>query len=123
MLGPIRAYASEICRKEYQALGMSIITTSWGIGLVIGPALGRFLAQPVEKYPKIFSTGSIFGKFPYLLPCLLISIFALVVSVACFWIPETMHIHNGHKNEQENSENGENIKNSSRALLRNWSLM
>ncbi|KAJ0098349.1 hypothetical protein Patl1_21021 [Pistacia atlantica] len=45
MLGPMRAYASEVCRKEYQALGMSIISTSWGIGLVIGPAIGGFLAQ------------------------------------------------------------------------------
>ncbi|XP_021622875.1 protein ZINC INDUCED FACILITATOR-LIKE 1 isoform X2 [Manihot esculenta] len=45
ILGPMRAYASEVCRKEYQALGMSIISTSWGIGLVIGPALGGFLAQ------------------------------------------------------------------------------
>ncbi|KAM6567952.1 hypothetical protein CsatA_027080 [Cannabis sativa] len=45
ILGPMRAYASEICRKEYQALGMSIISTAWGIGLVIGPALGGFLAQ------------------------------------------------------------------------------
>ncbi|KAG6684159.1 hypothetical protein I3843_12G050200 [Carya illinoinensis] len=40
-----KAYASEICRKEYQALGMSIISTSWGIGLVLGPAVGGFLAQ------------------------------------------------------------------------------
>ncbi|XP_059594974.1 protein ZINC INDUCED FACILITATOR 1 isoform X4 [Vitis vinifera] len=45
ILGPMRAYASEVCRKEYQALGMSIISTAWGIGLVIGPALGGFLAQ------------------------------------------------------------------------------
>ncbi|XWS42999.1 hypothetical protein CRYUN_Cryun16bG0062800 [Craigia yunnanensis] len=45
ILGPMRAYASEVCHKEYQALGMSIISTSWGIGLVIGPALGGFLAQ------------------------------------------------------------------------------
>lgn len=62
ILGPMRAYASEVCRKEYQALGMSIISTSWGSGLVIGPALGGFLAQPAEKYPNIFSTDSLFGR-------------------------------------------------------------
>ncbi|KAM6567954.1 hypothetical protein CsatA_027082 [Cannabis sativa] len=39
------AYISEICRKEYQALGISMLSTAWGIGLVIGPALGGFLAQ------------------------------------------------------------------------------
>ncbi|XP_062111091.1 protein ZINC INDUCED FACILITATOR 1-like isoform X2 [Humulus lupulus] len=44
-LGAVKAYASEICRVEYQALGMSIISTAWGIALVIGPALGGFLAQ------------------------------------------------------------------------------
>ncbi|XP_042514246.1 protein ZINC INDUCED FACILITATOR-LIKE 1-like isoform X2 [Macadamia integrifolia] len=44
-LGPIRAYASEICRKEYQTLGLSTVSTSWGIGLIIGPALGGLLAQ------------------------------------------------------------------------------
>lgn len=26
-------------------------------------------------------------RFPYFLPCLLISLFAVVVSVACFWLP------------------------------------
>ncbi|KAF6163897.1 hypothetical protein GIB67_024752 [Kingdonia uniflora] len=43
--GPMKAYASEICREEHQALGMSLVSTSWGIGLIIGPSLGGFLAQ------------------------------------------------------------------------------
>ncbi|KAL6989798.1 Protein ZINC INDUCED FACILITATOR-LIKE 1 [Sarracenia purpurea var. burkii] len=94
LLGPIKAYASEIFRKEYQALGISAVSTSWGIGLIIGPALGGFLAQPAEKYPAIFSKDSVFGRFPYFLPCLCISIFAFVVTIATFWLPETLHIHN-----------------------------
>ncbi|XVF30204.1 hypothetical protein REPUB_Repub16aG0037300 [Reevesia pubescens] len=102
ILGPMRAYASEVCRKEYQALGMSIISTSWGIGLVIGPALGGFLAQPAEKFPHIFAKESLFGRFPYLLPCFLISLFAL----GAFWIscslPETVHIHT--RNDKESDE-------------------
>ncbi|KAK6127098.1 hypothetical protein DH2020_039161 [Rehmannia glutinosa] len=93
ILGPMRAYASEICRKEHQALGMSVIGTSWGIGLVIGPAVGGFLAQPAEKYPHIFSKESLFGRFPYFLPCLVISAFALVAFIISFWLPETIHIH------------------------------
>ncbi|XP_058079218.1 probable peptide/nitrate transporter At3g43790 isoform X6 [Magnolia sinica] len=87
LLGPIKAYASEVCRKEYQALALSIVSTAGGIGLIIGPALGGFLAQPAEKYPNIFSKKSLFGRFPYFLPCLCISLFALVVSIACYWIP------------------------------------
>ncbi|GMY19950.1 protein ZINC INDUCED FACILITATOR 1-like isoform X1 [Fagus crenata] len=141
ILGPMRAYASEICRKEYQALGMSIISTSWGIGLVIGPAVGGFLAQPAEKYPHIFSKESLFARFPYLLPCLLISIFALGVAVLSCWLPETLHMHNKNKEKLEESNdileakiNGHNEKGnmqnseekhptSQRSLLKNWPLM
>ncbi|XP_058079214.1 protein ZINC INDUCED FACILITATOR-LIKE 1-like isoform X2 [Magnolia sinica] len=103
LLGPIKAYASEVCRKEYQALALSIVSTAGGIGLIIGPALGGFLAQPAEKYPNIFSKKSLFGRFPYFLPCLCISLFALVVSIACYWIPETLHKHNNKVQERSNS--------------------
>ncbi|KAK7819523.1 protein zinc induced facilitator-like 1 [Quercus suber] len=87
LLGPIKAYVTEIFRDEYQALGVSTVSTAWGIGLIIGPALGGFLAQPAEKYPNIFSKDSFFGRFPYFLPCLCISVFALSVTVACIWLP------------------------------------
>ncbi|XP_074310752.1 protein ZINC INDUCED FACILITATOR-LIKE 1-like [Silene latifolia] len=92
-LGPVRAYISEICREEHQAIGMSVVTTAWGIGLIIGPALGGLLAQPAEKYPEIFSEDSLFGRFPYFLPCLITSIFALVVTVGAFWLTESLHKH------------------------------
>lgn len=93
LLGPIKAYATEIFRPEYQALALSSVSTSWGIGLIIGPALGGFLAQPAEKYPHIFPPDSIFGRFPYFLPCLFISLFALIVTISTFWLPETLHMH------------------------------
>ncbi|XP_027772641.1 uncharacterized protein LOC107019839 [Solanum pennellii] len=41
---------------------------------------------PAEKYPYLFSKGSLFGRFRYFLPCLCISVFALVVAVGSFWI-------------------------------------
>ncbi|XP_062077131.1 probable peptide/nitrate transporter At3g43790 isoform X2 [Humulus lupulus] len=80
-LGAVKAYASEICRKEYQALGMSI---------------------PAEKFPDVFSKESLFGRFPYFLPCLFISIIALVITILCFWLPETLHFHS--KNDEEENE-------------------
>ncbi|CAM8924545.1 unnamed protein product [Rhodiola kirilowii] len=133
LLGPIKAYATEIFRDEHQAIGLSAISTSWGIGLIIGPALGGFLAQPAEKYPHIFSQNSIFGKFPYFLPCLAISIFALGVTVATFWLPETLHIHKNTVTSPEDpvdetatkkmgpGESGE--KSSFKSLLTNWPLI
>ncbi|CAL9004898.1 unnamed protein product [Prunus brigantina] len=103
LLGPIKAYASEAFREEHQALGMSTVSVAWGIGLIIGPALGGFLAQPADKYPNIFSQNSIFGRFPYFLPCLCISVFAFGVCIASFWLPETLHKHNGNTGLQDDS--------------------
>ncbi|CAN4118342.1 unnamed protein product [Withania somnifera] len=102
IIGTMRANASEICRKEYHALGISAVSTAWGIGLVIGPAIGGYLAQPAEKYPNIFSKESFFGRFPYFLPCLMISVFALAATVMSFWLP---------------------INEFSKSLLKNWPLV
>ncbi|CAI9102767.1 OLC1v1001088C1 [Oldenlandia corymbosa var. corymbosa] len=135
LLGPIKAYATEIFRSEYQALALSAISTSWAIGLIIGPALGGFLAQPAEQYPAIFSSASIFGRFPYFLPCLVISAFAVVVVVSIYWLPETLHNHPppaGPRPEsydaleaalQGSKEAQERQNTSSKSLFRNWPLM
>lgn len=92
-LGAVRAYASEVCREEHQAVGLSMVGTMWGVGLIIGPAIGGYLAQPSEKYPGLFPSGSLFDTFPYALPCLCISVFALLGLVAGFFLPETLHKH------------------------------
>ncbi|KAK6234717.1 hypothetical protein SCA6_010054 [Theobroma cacao] len=100
LLGTIRAYASEVCREEYRALALSVVSTSRGIGLIIGPAIGGFFAQPAEKYPNVFTESSIFGRFPYFLPCLIISVYSVGVLIACRWLPETLHRHGGKGNQK-----------------------
>ncbi|KAH9686624.1 protein zinc induced facilitator-like 1 [Citrus sinensis] len=135
LLGPIKAYACEIFREEHQALGLSTVSTAWGIGLIIGPALGGFLAQPAEKYPNLFSSESLFGKFPYFLPCLCISLFAFGVTIAAFWLPETLHRHNDDDDSCDVSydalesasaevkeEEGREAT-PKKSLLKNWPLM
>ncbi|XP_044461409.1 protein ZINC INDUCED FACILITATOR-LIKE 1-like [Mangifera indica] len=131
LLGPIKAYATEIFRDEHQALGLSTVSTAWGIGLIIGPALGGFLAQPAEKYPDLFSKDSLFGKFPYFLPCLCTSIFAFGVTIVTFWLPETLHMHHEDNESCEydalESADLKQIEGSSKpskkSLLKNWPLM
>ncbi|CAA6656998.1 unnamed protein product [Spirodela intermedia] len=93
LLGPIKAYAVEVSPKKYQASATSLVTTAWSIGLIFGPAIGGYLSQPADKYPNLFSKESIFGRFPYFLPCLCISLIAVGVLVACIWLPETLHTH------------------------------
>ncbi|CAH9068929.1 unnamed protein product [Cuscuta epithymum] len=124
IIGTMRAYASEICRKEYHALGISAVSTSWGIGLVIGPAIGGYFAQPAEKYPNIFSEESFFGKFPYFLPCLMISVIALIASVVSLWLPETMHTHTkGNKQGDVSKYPKQEAPSSKKSLMKNWPLI
>ncbi|XP_048625980.1 protein ZINC INDUCED FACILITATOR 1 isoform X1 [Brassica napus] len=139
LLGTMKAYASEIFRDEYQATAMSAVSTAWGIGLIIGPALGGFLAQPADKYPNVFSKESIFGRFPYALPCFTISAFALVVTVLCCFIPETLHNHKQDNTLDDDSyeiieaaardstastgKTEKHEKASQGPLLKNWPLM
>lgn len=103
--------------------------------------LGRvfFIPIPAEKFPHIFSKESLFGRFPYFLPCLLISTFALGVSVLCYWLPETLHIHKENKEQDElyawevaayGCDVKEKLKkfegkgpNQQQSLLKNWPLM
>uniref|UniRef100_A0ACD5YHK3 Uncharacterized protein n=1 Tax=Avena sativa TaxID=4498 RepID=A0ACD5YHK3_AVESA len=125
LLAPIKAYAVEVCRTEHQALGLSVINTAWGLGLVIGPALGGYLAQPAEKYPQTFSKESVFGRFPYLLPCLGVSLFAAIVLISCIWMPETMH---KHKNPETDIQIVKGLQSDldtprKKSLLQNWPWM
>ncbi|KAL8162034.1 hypothetical protein V2J09_013523 [Rumex salicifolius] len=135
LMGPIRAYATEVCREEHQAIGLSVISSSWNIGLIIGPALGGWLAQPAEKYPNIFSKESIFGRFPYFLPCLIISIFVVGVTISTFWLEESIHTHpKTPQNDEsyaflesatkESSQEYEEVPPiSKQSLFKNWPLM
>ncbi|KAL5203574.1 hypothetical protein ABZP36_008445 [Zizania latifolia] len=127
MLAPIKAYSIEVCRPEHQALGLSVVSTAWGIGLVVGPAIGGYFAQPAKQYPSIFSEKSIFGRFPYFLPCLCISLIALVVLISCIWLPETLHKHKNIEGEVEmvddsTSSPGED-SHKHKSLYKNWPLM
>uniref|UniRef100_A0A0D9XWL8 Major facilitator superfamily (MFS) profile domain-containing protein n=1 Tax=Leersia perrieri TaxID=77586 RepID=A0A0D9XWL8_9ORYZ len=126
MLAPIKAYSIEVCRPEHQALGLSIVSTGWGIGLVLGPAIGGYFAQPAKQYPKMFSEKSIFARFPYFLPCLCISLIALVVLISCIWLPETLHKHKNIEGEIEMIDNSRSTMEDShkqKSLYKNWPLM
>lgn len=98
------AYISDITDASNKARGFSIIALGWGVGSILGPAIGGFFSQPAEKYKRIFSsTGKnllfanvspkgIFARFPYLLPCIITSIvltFSLILILA--FLKESLH--------------------------------
>lgn len=68
-------------------------------GVVIGPILGGFLADPISSFPKTFGPGSTFGgkdgvgwmtSFPYALPNIVSSIFIMTGALCViFGLDET----------------------------------
>jgi MFS family permease len=122
ILGPIKAYASEICSPESQAYGLNVVSTTWSLGLIIGPAIGGFLARPAINFPGIFSENSIFASYPYLLPALVQAFFALFELGVVYYLPETIHKHDGSPADIEQTL-VDNEKSHKSSLWLNWPLM
>lgn len=69
-LGPARAY--------------TIMPLVWCLGSIVGPIIGGNLARPCRNMPSLFPTGTIWEKYPYLLPNLFSAatcVFGVVVGI------------------------------------------
>ena len=78
-----KVMAPELVSARDQGLVMSLIAGMWGLGNVIGPAIGGLLA---ETGPE----DSVLGEFPYLLPNALCAAIALAASLlVALYLPET----------------------------------
>ncbi|EDO39929.1 predicted protein [Nematostella vectensis] len=74
-----------------QALGITMVTVAWTTGMVLGPAIGGYLAEPGEKYPSTFSPGSLFHRFAFLMPNAINSALLMVGFLALFFgLQETL---------------------------------
>jgi MFS family permease len=77
-IGVMRTMISEIVReKKYQSRAFLLMPMTFNIGVIVGPLLGGWLADPVSSYPGTFGPGGSLGgeggvrwlmKFPYALP-------------------------------------------------------
>jgi hypothetical protein len=66
---------------------------------ILGPMLGGALARPVLNYPTIFVPGTIWERFPYLLPNLVCTfIVSLGVVVGILFLEET-HAEKKHRRD------------------------
>jgi hypothetical protein len=63
---------------------------------IVGASLGGALAEPVKNYPSMFRQGSIFERFPYLLPNLVCAGF-----VAFSLICGLLFLEETHEDKQE----------------------
>ncbi|KAG9236815.1 major facilitator superfamily domain-containing protein [Amylocarpus encephaloides] len=76
--------AEMVTVKEHQPRAYTIMPFVWCLGSILGPMLGGALAKPVDNLPQLFSPGSIWETFPYLLPnlvCTIIVSFGVLVGI------------------------------------------
>lgn len=80
-IGVLQTTVAElVTEKEHQPRAYSIMPFVWCLGSIIGPALGGALAQPCDNYPSFFPRGTIFDRYPFLLPNF-VCVVVLVVGV------------------------------------------
>ncbi|KIW12300.1 hypothetical protein PV08_09577 [Exophiala spinifera] len=94
-VGVMRTMISEIIKeKKYQSRAFLLLPMCFNIGVVIGPILGGFLADPIASFPNVFGPGSAIGgdsgvdwmtTFPYALPNV-VSAFFILTSAICLFL-------------------------------------
>jgi len=83
-----KALIFEVTDDTNSSLGMAFVVGGFSLGLIVGPAVGGFLAFPGELYPETFSPDSIFSKFSILLPNLVVMLwYILAIIYAIIYIP------------------------------------
>ncbi|XP_065841411.1 uncharacterized protein [Oscarella lobularis] len=101
VLAVSKAAIADVSDDSNQAKGITVVAVAWGVGFMIGPALGGILAEPVRQYPNTFSWRFL-RTFPYFLPSAVTASLLLigVVVVYCF-LPETSKKRSSPYNEAE----------------------
>jgi hypothetical protein len=60
---------------------------------ILGPTLGGALARPVLSYPTLFAAGSIWERFPYLLPNVVCTVIVFCgVAIGILFLEETHEV-------------------------------
>jgi hypothetical protein len=79
-----------VCDTTNESKAFAWFGLGSGIGAIIGPSLGGWLAQPASKYALL--DVALFRTFPFLLPCMIGALVAAGSFVAAFFfLKETVH--------------------------------
>ncbi|KAL2754300.1 hypothetical protein ACRALDRAFT_1063185 [Sodiomyces alcalophilus JCM 7366] len=99
-IGVLQTTVAELVTvKEHQPRAYTIMPLVWCLGSIIGPMIGGALARPCISYPNLFARGTIWDKYPYLLPNLFsaATVFCGVV-IGLLFLEET---HSEKKNRRD----------------------
>jgi MFS family permease len=99
-MGVLQSTVAElITDKAHQPRAYTIMPVVWCIGSIVGPIIGGALAKPCENYPTLFSRGTIWDSYPYLLPNLFSALICVIgVLNGILFLEET---HSGKKQQRD----------------------
>ncbi|KAG1780683.1 major facilitator superfamily domain-containing protein [Suillus placidus] len=76
--GVIKSMVMDITDVTNMPKAYSYMPLPWMLGTLVGPLVGGSLSRPVDRFPEIFGRSKFLKIYPYLLPCAVPAIFALV---------------------------------------------
>ncbi|KAF9358780.1 hypothetical protein BGX26_000923 [Mortierella sp. AD094] len=89
-VGVAKSMLGEIADHTNQSQAFSIFGFAWGIGMIVGPVLGGYLANPAKNFPEIFGNWQFFIEYPYFLPCFVAAMGSVIgFIVGYFFLEET----------------------------------
>lgn len=87
----LHSVLGELTDQSNQALAFPIYGLFWPLGNIVGPLIGGSLANPAEKYPRIFGSIAFLIHYPYFLPCFFSGIVAFSTAIFAFlFLHETL---------------------------------
>ncbi|KAJ2979833.1 hypothetical protein NUW58_g7100 [Xylaria curta] len=91
-MGVLQSTIAELVTvKEHRPRAYTIMPVVWCLGSIVGPMIGGALARPCINYPGLFSPGTIWDRYPYLLPNLFSAFIVLVGVINGFLFLEETH--------------------------------
>lgn len=85
-----KVYMGEITTAANQAQGFSWLAMTWGVGLILAPTLGGFLADPGTQFPGSILDTALTEEYPYALPSIVAAAVGFTAMLlALFFLPET----------------------------------
>ena len=127
IIGAEKAIIGESLSPEQQSIAMSHISAMWGIGTLLGPAIGGALSHPCQQHTPILSSSTlcsdpngILRRYPFVAPCLAAAFLSLIaLFLTAFFLEESkgkadysqvstddFELHSSERKRYWNVENG-----------------
>ncbi|KAF8979638.1 hypothetical protein BGZ46_005200 [Entomortierella lignicola] len=87
-VGVAKSMLGEIADHTNQSQAFSLFGFAWGIGMIVGPVLGGYLANPAKNFPEIFGDWEFFIEYPYFLPCFVAAMGSVVGFIVGYFFLE-----------------------------------